>query len=356
MKTSVFPGRYVQGPGVLARLGEETLRLGTLALALMDDTLPGPIARAVAGGGGCVRLHPVTPRCTLDAIAAAETAVAASGADVVVAVGGGKTIDLGRATADRLRLPFISVPTVAATDAPCSGLSVIYDERDRVVEDRFMRRNPDTVLVDSAVVCAAPHRFFAAGIGDALATFHEAEACRRSGAGNMCGGQGTLLAFAAAGLCHDTLVAHGAQALADCRDGQVTEAFEKVLEANVLLSGIGFESGGVAAAHAFHHGIADIPESHGALHGEKVAFGVLAELALTGRDDAEIAGVARFNRSVGLPVTLAELGIRDPRDACPRIAARAARAGEIIHNEPMTVTPALAEAALFRADAIGASV
>ena len=55
MKTSVFPGRYVQGPGVLARLGEETLRLGTLALALMDDTLPGPIARAVAGGGGCVR-------------------------------------------------------------------------------------------------------------------------------------------------------------------------------------------------------------------------------------------------------------------------------------------------------------
>ena len=126
-----------------------------------------------------------------------------------------------------------------------------------------------------------------------------------------------------------------------------------MLEATILLSGLGFESGGVAAAHAFHHGLADIAETHGALHGEKVAFGVLAELALNDRSDAEILELARFNQSVALPVTLAGLGINDADSAIPRIAARATRPREIIHNEPMPVDQALAEAALRRADQLG---
>ena len=79
----------------------------------------------------------------------------------------------------------------------------------RYVQDRFVRKNPDLVLVDSVVIAKAPARFFSAGIGDALATFYEADACRRAGAANLCGGKGPLLAHAAARLCLDTVLKRG---------------------------------------------------------------------------------------------------------------------------------------------------
>jgi glycerol dehydrogenase len=353
MRTAVFPGRYVQGAGVLKRFGVEAARLGHKVLMVVDNTLPpGTLDGFNAEGVTATRFN-VNPACTEAAIGVVSGNARQAGVDMIAGFGGGKVIDLGRASADDLGLPYISVPTVAASDAPCSSLSVIYDSDDRVVQDRFVRKNPDLVLVDSVVIAKAPARFFSAGMGDALATFYEADACRRAGAANLCGGKGSLLAHAAARLCLDTVLEKGPAALAACRQDRPSSEFEDVLEATILLSGLGFESGGVAAAHAFHHGLADIAETHGALHGEKVAFGVLAELALNDRSDAEILELARFNQSVALPVTLADLGIDDAGSAIPRIAARATRPREIIHNEPMPVDQALAEAALRRADQLG---
>jgi len=356
MKTSVFPSRYVQGPGALMTLSEEAGKFGTHALALVDANLPDNVLERLGVTGGCsVTLAVVNPACTPAAIKAATEEIRQSGADIVAGLGGGKVIDLGRAAADVLRIPFVSVPTVAASDAPCSALAVIYDEADRVLNDHFVWRNPDLVLVDSEVICAAPARFFSAGIGDALATYYECNACINSGANNLCGGTGTQLAYSAARLCLEIVTEFGEQALEDCRNNTVTDAFERVLEANILLSGIGFESGGVGAAHAFHNGISELHEVHHMLHGEKVAFGVLAELALNDYSDEDIEKVAQFNKSVGLPVSLDELGITSVEAAIPTIAARAIRPGEIMHNEPMTVTQDLAEAALRRAQAIGRS-
>lgn len=123
-------------------------------------------------------------------------------------------------------------------------------------------------------------------------------------------------------------------------------ALERVVEANILLSGIGFESGGVAAAHAIHHGLCDLDDVHHHLHGEKVAIGVLAGLLLHG-DHAEFRRVREFCRAVRLPVRLADIGIAQITPEKLRIVAeRACRAGEIIHNEPMPVTPAMVVAAL----------
>ena len=356
MRTAQFPSRYVQGPGALDRFGEEAARLGSHALILADRNLPADMVDRLGTAQVRADIRHVEPACTLDAISQTAAIAGDLGVDMIAGMGGGKVVDLGRATADEMGLPFISVPTIAASDAPCSALAVVYDEQGRVLHDRFVRRNPNLVLVDSAVIAAAPARFLSAGIGDALATFFEADACIRSGAGNFCGGDATRLAFAVARLCLDTIMEKGAAAIAACERGQPDDAFEDVLEAAILLSGIGFESGGVAAAHAFHHGIVELPESHGALHGEKVAFGVLAELALNGASDDRIGEIARFNRSVNLPLCLADLGIVDREAAIPVIAARATRKGEIIHNEPIPVSADLAAAALARADSIGAAV
>lgn len=356
LRTSIFPSRYVQGAGALATLDAELARLGTRAACLVDRNVSGMLEPLLARDGRvALQVRAIDAACTERSIRETVDWIHSTGADIVVSFGGGKVIDTGRAAADDARLAFACVPTVAASDAPCSALAVIYDETGRVVHDRFVRRNPDLVLLDTSVIVRAPVRFFVAGIGDALATYYEAEACRRAWARNLCGGRGTALAFEAAKLCRDLLFAHAAQAVADCRDQIVTPDFDATLEATVLLSGIGFESGGVAAAHAIHHGLADLPSSHSLLHGEKVAIGVLTSLFLSTVADDERQRVFRFCHTVGLPTRLAQVNV-DVSDhaALATVAARACRAGEIIHNEPYPVEPAMVVAALQAMDRYGA--
>lgn len=268
------------------------------------------------------------------------------GAGVVAGVGGGKTLDTAKAVAWRLRCPVYVVPTIAASDAPCSALSVFYDEQGHVVRDEFLPSNPALVLIDSEIIAQAPARFLSAGIGDALATFYEAESCRKSGAANCLGVPGASAAYVIAAACRDILFEHGVAAVIDCEQNRVSDALEQIIEANILLSGIGFESGGVAAAHAIHHGLAQLPETHGCLHGEKVAIGILVGLLLND-DIAEFERVRRFLEQVRLPTSLSSLGLeRASTQQLRIIAERACREGEIIHNEPFTVSEATVIAAL----------
>lgn len=355
MQTAQFPNRYVQGPGALGRFGAEAARLGGRVLLLIDKNLPAEIYDGLDTSGVAVERVSVDPACTPERISRTAALAREKGVDMITAMGGGKVIDLGRAAADELALPFLSVPTIAASDAPSSALAVIYDEDGKVLQDRFVRKNPDLVLVDSYVIVRAPSRFLAAGIGDALATFFEAEACRRSGAKNMVGGRPTQMVSTLARLCRDTILRDSANAVAACDTGKPNDAFERVLEATILLSGIGFESGGVAAAHAIHHGLAELSETHHALHGEKVAFGVLVEMVMQGYDETEISQIAGFNRSVGLPATLADLSIDRDGPGVNIIAQRACKPGEIIFNEPAEIDVAITRAAILRADEIAHS-
>ena len=115
----------------------------------------------------------------------------------------------------------------------------------------------------------------------------------------MTGRPGPMSAYALAKLCFDTILEYGEQAVTACRMHQVTPALEHVIEANTLLSGLGFESGGLAAAHAIHNGLTVVPETKAFWHGEKVAFGTLAMLLMTDRKPELIAQVYTFYRSVG---------------------------------------------------------
>lgn len=344
-----FPGRYIQGPGSIANLGTEAASYGAKAAILLDsgifDILLGPVTESCNG-----RIAALVIRhggeCSESQIAALVAAARASGADVIVGVGGGKALDTAKAAARDLDLPVIIFPTIAASDAPCSALAVIYNDDGTVAYDTFLPRNPDLVLVDTALIARAPARFLAAGIGDALATFYEADSCRRSGAQNCMKMPGITIAREIARLCRDTIFAFGVDALAECDAKTAGPALERVVEANILLSGIGFESGGVAAAHAIHHGLCELDDVHHHLHGEKVAIGVLAGLKLHGLDE-EFERVRAFCAQVRLPVRLADIGIADATDEKLAIVARrACRPDEIIHNEPMPITQGMVVAAL----------
>ncbi|NMB24118.1 MAG: glycerol dehydrogenase [Firmicutes bacterium] len=352
----VAPGKYIQGPGVLENLGEHVVKLGDQPLVIVDKGIIGflgdQIKRSLTKhleplidlfGGECSR-----PEITRLQKKAGENA------NIVVGIGGGKVIDTAKAVAYYLKVPVVIVPTTAATDAPTSALSVIYSETGVFAEYLFLPHNPDLVLLDTAVIAAAPPRFLASGMGDALATRFEAEACAKSSAQTMAGGRTTLAALTLARLCYDTLLAYGEQAIWAVENKAVTPALEYIVEANTLLSGLGFESSGLAAAHAIHNGLTALEGTDEAYHGEKVAFSTLVQLVLEGRSMEEIEEVIGFCLSVGLPITLAQLGVQkvDVGDIM-RVAEAATQEGETIHNMPFEVTAPMVRDAILATDAMG---
>lgn len=355
LTTSIFPARYVQGAGALASLVDEIARLGDRALAIVDPAIaeavgptlaaPGPVVLTVERFGGecCDR--------EIDRLVAVARAAACA---VVVGIGGGKALDTAKATAHALAVPVVIVPTLASTDAPCSALSVIYTPEGAFERYLVLPRNPAVVLVDSAVIVKAPVRFLVSGMGDALSTWFEAEDCRLSGAANMTGRIGSMTANALARLCFDTLLAHGIAAKASAARGMVDASVEKIIEANTLLSGLGFESGGLSGAHAIHNGLTALAPTHRFWHGEKVAIGTQALLFLTKRPRETIAKVYDFCLSIGLPTTLSDIGLDAPSDAeLMKVAELACAPGETIFNAPVTVTPQAVFEAIKAADAYG---
>ena len=362
LKVFCAPARYTQGPHATEQLSAEMRNLG----------LEGPVL--VVAGGSAIRLlseiwaetfahagmkHTVfrfAGECTSAEIRRGCQAARDAEARVVIGAGGGKVLDTARAVAADLSLPVVCCPTIASSDAPCSALSVIYTAEGAWEEYRIYRRNPDLVLVDTTVIAKSPARLLVAGMGDALATWFEAKVCFDGGAKNMRGGASTRSALALAELCYKTLLADGAAAIEAVRRQEPNDALERLVEANTLLSGLGFESSGLAAAHAIHNGLTVASETHSYMHGEKVAFGLVTQLMLESQSRSVVEEVLAFSNSVGLPTRFADIGIGNPsQELLTMVAERSTAPGETIHNEPMPVTPKLVIEAMRSADSAATS-
>jgi glycerol dehydrogenase len=355
-KKAVFPGKYIQGVGALGELPALVELLGRKGLILASPSanakvLPGCGVDWAARG---IAVEVFRGECCETELGRVSEAIATTRADVIVGVGGGKTIDTAKIAADRARLPVVVVPTIASTDAPTSGCAVIYTDDGVFVAVCYQRVNPAAVLVDVGVVAAAPTRFLVAGMGDALSTWFEARTCERTHSANECGGYGTAAGFAIARLCYETLLSHGVAARR-ANDGHlVTPALDRIVEANILLSGIGFESAGLATAHSVHNGLTALAETHSSYHGEKVGFGVLVGLQLTDSPADETATVYSFCEDVGLPTTLAQIGLGGAdRERLMVAAEKACAPDQPIHHEASAVAPAGVLDAMLAADALG---
>jgi glycerol dehydrogenase len=341
LNTAIFPARYIQGPGAIRVLPEWIGNLGSKAIMVAGRTAMREIIPELKSLGlQNMVVESFGGECTDKEVERLAAIARNENCDVAVALGGGKVIDTVKAVAHVTGAKTIIVPTIASNDAPCSAVSIIYTEAGAFVRIIYLKQNPNLVLVDSEIIAKAPVRLLVAGMGDALSTWFEADACFTSSAQNEAGGRGTLAALNLARLCYDTILEFGAAASESCRLNEVSPALERVIEANTLMSGLGFESAGLASAHSIHNGLTQLPATHSFFHGEKVAFGVLAGLFLSNRPESMIREVYGFCGSVGLPVTLAQIGIADPTEEdLYKVAAAACAPGESIWHEPATVTP-----------------
>ena len=354
------PLRYTQGAHVTESLGAEMKVLGLsgqvliVASASPRKLLEGIWGDSLTQAGYGFSIHDFAGECSAAEIARIVAGARAVNCAIVVGAGGGKVLDAARAAAAELELPFICCPTIASTDSPTCAISVVYNEQGVVETALIHSRNPLLVLVDTHVIANAPVRTLVAGMGDALSTYFEARACMAAKKPNMRGGAGSLAALAIAELCYKTLLADGLDALRAANEKTITPALERIIEANTLLSGLGFESAGLACAHSVHNGLTVVPGSHAYLHGEKVAFGVIAQLMLEKADAGQVAEVLAFCKSVVLPTTLAAVGFANlSEEMLAKVAARATIPSEFVHNEPFPVTAEMVAEAIMAADAAG---
>ena len=337
MNLNIFgaPGKYIQGAGAIAELGGFLKPLGARVLVTGGGTglriTREARTQSFAGSGIEQIEEPFRGETSDGEITRIADAAKAAGCDILLASGGGKVIDTVKAAAESLGIPAVIVPTIASNDAPCSALAVIYNEDGTFSRLMPLIRNPALVVADTEIIARSPVRQLVSGMGDALATWFEADACQKSGALNNFGALRSSAALALARLCLDTLLEYGREAMESCKKKETGPALEKIVEANILLSGLGFESGGVAVAHALSESLTLIPSVHDRTHGEAVAFGLLVHMILAGRPEAEFNEIKHFCTDVGLPVTPAQLGSTDA-DALRAAAEDAAAPGKPSHN------------------------
>jgi glycerol dehydrogenase len=358
----IAPQRYIQGQNVLAGIGRylsllHAKRVGLLMSARGSRTEGVQLVDGLRSAGIESVVRTFTGECSIEEITAHVEALATERIDCVIAAGGGKCIDAGKGIAFRLETPVVVVPTLASNDAPCSALSVLYSPAGVSTGAEFYPNSPALVVVDTGIIAAAPERYLVAGMGDAMATWYEARACLLNQAAvTMVGARPTLASGAIGEICAQTLFQEGRAAAAAVAAHTVNASLEAVVEANTLLSGLGFESGGLAAAHGVAQSYTAIPQVHANyLHGEMVAMGTLAQLMMESRAD-EAGRVAEFFAAVGLPIHLGQLSVDAGDRGALDVIVEGTLGFPFIGNMPQPVTAPVVRSAVLDAHRLGQSV
>lgn len=359
-KSVTSPKKFIVGKGILANISDYISPLGDNVYFVCDEFI---VDRATEEAGASFKatgkkaaFEKFNYECSQTEIDRNRKLAREAGANVIVGIGGGKTLDTAKSVAYYEKLPVVIYPTIASTDAPCTSIAVIYTDEGQFDHYLYLPGNPDMVIADTDILAAAPTRFFAAGIGDGLTTYFEARACYRSNGINLANLKPSLVGVGLAKLCYDTIRRNAIPALRAVERKLSTPAVEATIEATIYLSGVGAESGGLAAAHAIHNGMTAVPSLHRVQHGEKVTFALLVQLVLENAPQDEMEEVIKIIKAVGLPLTLKDLGLKEfKEDEWRKVAELSCAKNDTMGNMPFEVTPDDVFNAIVTADAIAES-
>lgn len=271
---------------------------------------------------------------------------AVQAADMIFAVGGGKALDTGKAAGELSGKPVFTFPTIASTCAATTAVAILYYPDGRFRQPYFLHTPPKHAFINTAVITAAPSRYLWAGMGDTYAKYFESSMSSR--------GEELVhyhrLGVAVSSMCLEPLLRFGASALADNKAGRLSFPLEQTILAVVVSTGIAsilltadhiidYNTG---LAHAVCYALTSYPQvESNHLHGEVVAFGVLL-LLLVDKNEEMFRKIYAFNRSVGLPTSIADIEITpsELEQVIPRVSAMP----DIAHNPYPVTEPMVREA------------
>lgn len=352
-----FPARVLRGAGVLNQLGALCADLGHRALLIGGKqalrTVETPVrAQLHAAGVELLAQEWFGGETSLTHITRLAEMARQLQAEMIIGVGGGKSLDTCKAVAAQLRLPVITIPTIAATCSAVTPLSIRYDDNGNFVDIFPLPQAPAAVFIDSDLLANAPPRWLAAGLGDTLAKWYEFRAVSQrhpARSGNA------LSSLAHSKICYDVIAEHGPGAYAAVQNGSSSPALDQVLDAIFTWAGLtSLMSNGAhaAAAHAIYEGFTFCDKTREFGHGLLVGFGNLCLLALENRDDAELLQEMALARACGVPLTLAEIAPLDAQELA-LIIHESVRAPDM-ENMSEPVSEARLHAAIARVTALAA--
>jgi glycerol dehydrogenase len=347
------PKQYIQREGLLGEAGNYLKPFGRRPMVLGDELVFSIIRPTLEDRLKSAGLSPsfvlFGEECSMSEIARLAEIVRKENLDFIVGTGGGKAIDTSRMVAEQLKLPLITIPTSAATCSAASAVAVVYEKGIR--QATVNGRGADLVLVDSTILSQAPIRLLASGMGDALAKWYEGKPCYDQMKEPDSATQGAL---SLSTQTKASILSVGLEAKRNVEAKKNSYAVEKVVEANILLTGVIGGLGGakfrVAVPHALLYGLTVLPQVHQNLHGEMVSFGIIVQLCLE-KNEKELKVLLPFFSQLGLPITLKSLGLTNVEDplfweGLKRTCAK----GSSVHNLPFPVDEQKLHRAMMEAD------
>ncbi|AIA70471.1 putative glycerol dehydrogenase [Pectobacterium atrosepticum SCRI1043] len=310
------PQTYLNRDGVIRSVGEYAAPYASTILIITSPqawkTTADAVEHSLNEHGLRYQVEFLPGDCTKPAIETLTAQARTFSAELILGIGGGRVLDVAKAVGDILgQIPVIAVPTIAATCAAWSPISVIYNESGAHNGPFPLTRLPVWVLVDSEIIAHSPSRYLKAGIVDALAKWYEFQPYLRHGDDGLA----LALKAQAAKLAVETFNTYGEQAIADNEQGLVTPALRRVIDAVIALAGVANsmkdEVPRIGVAHAIHNSMTRLPELHDWLHGEKVGFGLAAQAFLEHDNDADREELFTQLRRYGSPITLSALGLNE---------------------------------------------
>lgn len=311
------PARAAEIPSaiVFARTDRDVARALAETLSVLEANRPliafGRTGRSLIGSSILIDLGPRLACTPVDiasgSIEEAERlrlAVEESGADVVVGVGGGRTIDVGKLGAFQAGVPFVAVPTQASHDGICSPVAVLRGPGDARASS-YGARPPAALVVPLHAIIAAPRETLVSGISDLAANVLAVRDWEwsREVYDDPFDDYAALLARSAAELMI------GRRSLY-APDRAFTDEDVEVLVHGLALSGLAMTIAGSSRPcsgpeHLISHAFDWMGAGRGS-HGEQVAVGAAFAARLF---DADMQGMLELLENVGAPMRPDQIGI-----------------------------------------------
>ena len=236
------------------------------------------------------------------------------GADMIFGMGGGKALDTAKAAGEKAGLPVFTFPTIAATCAGTTALSVVYKDDGNFDSFYFYEKPAAHCFIDLTVIASAPVKYLQAGMGDTIGKYFESHFASRGD----CLSHPSALGVNTSNMCYFPLLEYGEQALIDCENNEVTDALEEAVLANIVSTGLVsllvLDDYNCAIAHSVYYGLVLLQGFEEKwLHGNVVAYGVLVQLAVDKKLN-EAKELKNFLIRLKIPTTLKEMDVDVTRE------------------------------------------